>query len=103
MKRFPIGAVRIVLAAALLAALLITTYAAAGPMLASDKVPLREVAFRHEMRRLWEDHVTWTRLFIVSAVADLPDAGPPPNGCCRTRLILATRSSPTTATLRVSN
>jgi len=25
------------------------------------------------MRRLWEDHVTWTRLFIVSAVAGLPD------------------------------
>jgi hypothetical protein len=25
------------------------------------------------MRQLWEDHVTWTRLFIVSALADLPD------------------------------
>ena len=25
------------------------------------------------MRRLWEDHVTWTRLYIVSAVAELPD------------------------------
>ena len=27
------------------------------------------------MRKLWEDHVTWTRLFIVSALADLPDKG----------------------------
>ena len=25
------------------------------------------------MRRLWTDHVTWTRLFIVSAAAGLPD------------------------------
>ena len=30
-------------------------------------------AFHDEMRRLWVDHVTWTRLFIVSFAADLPD------------------------------
>lgn len=30
-------------------------------------------AFHAEMRKLWEDHITWTRLFIVSDVADLPD------------------------------
>ena len=28
---------------------------------------------RSEMRRLWEDHITWTRLFIVSFAANLPD------------------------------
>ena len=31
------------------------------------------VAFHADMRKLWEDHVTWTRLYIVSAVAGLPD------------------------------
>ena len=29
--------------------------------------------FHDDMRKLWEDHVTWTRLFIVSAAAGLPD------------------------------
>ena len=32
-----------------------------------------ELSFHDTMRRLWEDHVTWTRLFIVSFVHDLPD------------------------------
>lgn len=30
-------------------------------------------AFHDGMRQLWVDHVTWTRLFIVSFVAELPD------------------------------
>src|SRR5438067_4790087 len=31
------------------------------------------VDFRNAMRKLWEDHITWTRLYIVSAAADLPE------------------------------
>lgn len=33
----------------------------------------KEAAFQDAMRKLWEDHITWTRLFIVSAAAGLPD------------------------------
>jgi predicted nucleic acid-binding protein len=36
----------------------------------------KQIDFRNAMRKLWEDHITWTRLFIVSAAADLPDKGP---------------------------
>ena len=31
------------------------------------------VKFRNQMRNLWEDHIVWTRQFIVSAIAELPD------------------------------
>ena len=40
---------------------------------ADDAANAEVLAFHDEMRRLWEDHITWTRLFIVSAAADLPD------------------------------
>jgi hypothetical protein len=33
----------------------------------------KQAAFRDAMRKLWEEHVVWTRQFVVSAVADLPD------------------------------
>lgn len=33
----------------------------------------KELALREEMRRLWEDHVMWTRLAIIGLTADAPD------------------------------
>jgi hypothetical protein len=39
--------------------------------------PLRGMLeLQDEMRKLWEDHILWTRQFIVSVAHALPDAGP---------------------------
>lgn len=40
---------------------------------ASTSVPRRKEELRCEMRKLWEDHILWTRQVIVGLVAGLPD------------------------------
>jgi len=42
-----------------------------GTLAATDAT--KAATFHDQMRKLWEDHITWTRLYIISAVADLPD------------------------------
>lgn len=32
------------------------------------------LVFQQTVRKLWEDHVTWTRVYIIAALADLPEA-----------------------------
>lgn len=48
---------------------------AAATMDMRGMVTARQLAFRNAMRVLWEEHVTWTRLAIVSFAGNLPDLG----------------------------
>ncbi|HXT21383.1 MAG TPA: glycosyltransferase [Thermoanaerobaculia bacterium] len=51
-------------------AVLIVALATTGPVAAKEKMSRH--GFAADMRKLWEDHITWTRLFIVEATAGLP-------------------------------
>ena len=33
----------------------------------------KQITFRNAMGKYWEDHITWTRLFVISALSDSPD------------------------------
>lgn len=74
LRRGIAGALAVATAATL--ALGMTPFATAGTRsgtAATTSAVSTKGAFQDGMRRLWVDHVTWTRLFIVSFAADLPD------------------------------
>jgi hypothetical protein len=73
----PSAATRFVLALSLLAAVTLSSAAsadAATPTPApTGPITAKQVGFQNAMRALWEDHVTWTRLFIVDFAANSPE------------------------------
>lgn len=61
--------------------LIVLSLSVAGPILpalgqgsaSTAKALAKQFAFQNAMRVLWEDHIAWTRLYIVSLAASLPD------------------------------
>jgi hypothetical protein len=74
---WPVSAAGVVLIAAALGIAAVYATDAAGGGAKGNGASLerteRSVAFREEMRKLWEDHIVWTRAFIVSFAADADD------------------------------
>jgi len=40
----------------------------------SKQKKIDPLVFRQAVRKLWEDHITWTRVYIIAALAGLPEA-----------------------------
>jgi hypothetical protein len=71
LRRFMLAAV--VAGASAAVALLVTTSHSEAAMSHQQSLSPKAAAFTRAMDKLWEDHITWTRMVIVDFAAGLPD------------------------------
>lgn len=64
----------------------------------SGRIDARELQLLETVRRLWMEHVFWTRLFIISTAANLPDIRPVTDRLLRNPKDFAARFVPFTET-----
>jgi hypothetical protein len=74
-RPIPLGLTALIAFFSALAALAVSNghMAHAHDLASTGSVTSKELALRNSMRVLWEDHVTWTRLAVISLVAGTPD------------------------------
>ena len=104
-RAIPLGVTLLIATLAALAALAVSGGPAAQAhgepaVAAKGSVTGSEFALRQGMRSLWEDHVSWTRLAIISLTTGSPDTKATVAACSGTSPTSATRSSRTTARSR---